>query len=138
MVETAMEALPLQVIYTLFYVSNTSISNTRLKLTKYQVKAKQHPETELLTFENYSHSSTMLYKPRIVGHILKDKQKNKCVCIHDIIRLIIMKMKMKTNKRSHRYDINIPRSRHGHKYGKYKKCLSIMMLPGIKQHLSNM
>ena len=23
-------------------------------------------------------------------------------------------------KRSHRYDINRPRSRHGHKYGKYK------------------
>ena len=27
------------------------------------------------------------YKPRIIGHILKDKQKNKCVCIRDIIRL---------------------------------------------------
>ena len=27
------------------------------------------------------------YKPRIIGCILKDKQKNKCVCIHDIIQL---------------------------------------------------
>ena len=40
-------------------------------------------------------------------------------------------------KRSHRYDINRPRSRHGHKYSKYKKCLSMMMLMGVKQHLSN-
>ena len=38
-------------------------------------------------------------------------------------------------KGSHRYDINRPRSRHGHKYSKYKKCLSKMMLICIKQHL---
>ena len=30
---------------------------------------------------------------------------------HEIIRLIIMKIKMKMKKRSHRYDINRPRSR---------------------------
>ena len=36
------------------------------------------------------------------------------------------KIKMKT--RLHRYDINIPRSRHGHKYSNYKKCLSMIML----------
>ena len=53
------------------------------------------------------------------------------------IRLIIMKMKMKMRNRSHRYDISRPRSRHGHKYGKYKKCLSMMMLKCVKQHLSN-
>ena len=40
-------------------------------------------------------------------------------------------------KRSHRYNINRPRSRRGHKYSKYKKCLSMMMLISIKQHLSN-
>ena len=38
---------------------------------------------------------------------------------------------------SHRYDINIPMSRHGDKYIKYKTCLSMMMLICIKQHLSN-
>ena len=48
-----------------------------------------------------------------------------------------MKMKMKMNNRSYRYDINRPRSRHGHKYGKYKKYLSMMMLICIKQQLSN-
>ena len=35
--------------------------------------------------------------------------------------------------RSHKYDIN----RQGHKYSKNKKCLGIMMLICIKQHLSN-
>ena len=38
--------------------------------------------------------------------------------------------------RSERYDIDRPRSRHGHKYTKYM-CLSIMMVICIKQHLSN-
>ena len=36
-----------------------------------------------------------------------------------------------------RYDINSLRLRHGHKYRKYKVCLSIMMIICIKQHLSN-
>ena len=35
-------------------------------------------------------------------------------------------------KRSYRCDINRPRSRNGHKYNKYKKCLSMIMLIGIK------
>ena len=37
-----------------FFVSNTFISNARLKLVKYQAKAKQHPKEELLLFENFS------------------------------------------------------------------------------------
>ena len=36
------------------------------------------------------------------------------------MRLIIMKMKTKMKNRSHRYDINRPTSRHGHKYSKFK------------------
>ena len=39
--------------------------------------------------------------------------------------------------KSHRYDINWSRTRHGHKYTKYRICLIIMMIIGIKQHLSN-
>ena len=69
------------------------------------------------------------YHPKIIGHILKNKQKNKCVCFYEIMRLIIMKMEMKLKNRSHRYAINRPRSRHGHKYSKYRKCR-------IKHHLS--
>ena len=46
--------------YTLFFKSNTFISNARLKLAKNQANAKEDPEAELLLFENYSHSSSML------------------------------------------------------------------------------
>ena len=53
------------------------------------------------------------YHPKIIGHILKNKQISKCVCIHEIIRLIIMKMKMKMKNRSHRNDINRLSSRYG-------------------------
>ena len=48
-----------------------------------------------------------------------------------------MKMKMKMKNISHRYNINRPWSRHGHKYSKYKKCISMVMLICIKQNLSN-
>ena len=51
-----------------------------------------------------------------------------------------MKVKMKKKNRSHRYEINKPRSRYGHKYSKprkYIKCLSMIMLICIKQHLTN-
>ena len=43
-----------------FFISNTFISNVRLKLAKNQANAKQYPEPELLLFENYSYSSSML------------------------------------------------------------------------------
>ena len=45
---------------TLLFISNTLISNARLKLAKSQANAKQHPESELLLFENYLLSSSML------------------------------------------------------------------------------
>ena len=41
----------------------------------------------------------------IIGRILKKKQQNTFVCIHEIMRLIVMKMKLKMTNRSHRYDI---------------------------------
>ena len=73
-----------------FFKSNTFISKVWLKLAKNQANAKQHPEAELLQFEIYSHSSSSLSSKNI-GQILQNKQKNKCVCIHEIIRLIITK-----------------------------------------------
>ena len=39
-----------------------------------------------------------------------------------------MKMKMKIKNRLHRYDINRPRSRDGHKYTKYKMYFCMTML----------
>ena len=58
------------------------------------------------------------YHPKVIEYVLKNKPKNKCVCIHEIIRLIIMKMKMKMKNRSHRCDVNGPRSRHRPEYSK--------------------
>ena len=46
--------------YMLFFISSTSINNVKLKLAKNQAKAKQHPEVELLLFENYSILSSKL------------------------------------------------------------------------------
>ena len=40
--------------YMLFYMSNTFISNATLKLAKNETKARQHPEAELLLFENFT------------------------------------------------------------------------------------
>ena len=47
-----------------------------------------------------------------------------------------MKMMLKMKNRSQRQDVNTFRPRHGHKYTKYKMCLSIMMII-YKQQLSN-
>ena len=43
-------------------------------------------------------------------------------------------MNIKKKNRSHRYYINGPRPWHGHKYTECKKCPSMMVLIGIKQH----
>ena len=57
----------------------------------------------------------------------KNKQKNKHACIHEIMQLIIMKMKTKMKIVSRKYDINRPRCRHRHKDSKYMKRLSMIM-----------
>ena len=36
-----------------FFIGKAFINNARLKLAKNQADAKQHPEAELLVFENY-------------------------------------------------------------------------------------
>ena len=46
--------------YMLFFISNTFISNVRLKLVKNQANTKKHSEAEFLLFENYLHSSSTL------------------------------------------------------------------------------
>ena len=45
-------------------------------------------------------------------------------------------MEMETKNRPCRHNTIRPRFRHRHKYTKYKKCLSMMMLICIKQHLA--
>ena len=46
-------------------------------------------------------------------------------------------MEMKIKNKSHRYNINIPRFRYGHKFSKYRNYLIMTMLICVKQHLSN-
>ena len=55
----------------------------------------------------------------------------------NVMWLIIMKDRLKIKYGLHRYHINRARLRHGHKYTKYKMCLSMIMDMCIKQHLSN-
>ena len=128
----------------LFFISNTFMTNVRLKLAKSQANAKQHPEAKLLLFENYSYSSSTISSKNNRTYSKKWSKEQLCLCLWDFtimiygdfIIMIIMKMKMKIKNRSHRYEINRPSSRHGCKYSKYKKCLSMMILICIKQHLS--
>ena len=118
------------------FISNTFISKVRLKFAK----SKQMLSITLkldFCYLKIIHIINIPYHPKIIGHILKNKQNNKCVCIHEIIRLIIMKIKIKMKNRSHRHEINRPRPRHGHRYSKYRKCNSMMILICIKQHISN-
>ena len=53
-----------------------------------------------LNFYYHSH-------PKIIGHILKNNEKNKWVCFYEITCLIRVKMMMKMKNRSHRYEIVI-------------------------------
>ena len=48
-----------------------------------------------------------------------------------------MKMEMKMKDTTYRHDENRPRYRHGQKYSKYKKCLSMMILICNKEELFN-
>ena len=59
------------------------MSNTSLKLVKNQANAKQHIEAKLLLFE-IIHILHPRYHPKVIMHILKNRQKIKCVCIRTI------------------------------------------------------
>ena len=120
-----------------FFISNTFIRNSRLKLVKNQAKLNN---TLTLNF-CYSKISCLFYPrshPKIIGDILKNIQKTSThVSLNKVTYLTPMKMKVKIKNRSHRYDINWRRPRHGPQYTKYKMYLNIIMVICIKQHLSN-
>ena len=63
-------------------MSNTFISNARLKLAKNQAKAKQHLEAEPLLFENHSLSSSKL-SSKNSDRYSKKYTKNKCACFNE-------------------------------------------------------
>ena len=87
----------------------------RLKLEINQAKATPC----CFYYLNIIHILHQRYHPKIVEHILKNKQKSKFIYIYDIIRLTITRMKMKMKSKPCRYDINRHRSRCRHKYSKY-------------------
>ena len=120
--------------YTLFYRKHF------YKQRQAEIGIKQMLSSTLrlnFCFFKIVHIILLSYHPKIIGHIIKNKQENKCVSFYVIIQLIIKKIKMEMKYKSHRYDINRPRSRHEHKFSKYKKCRNTMMFRCVKQHLSN-
>ena len=66
------------------FVSNTFISNARLKLAKNQAKAKQHPEAEFSLLIYYSLSSSTL-SSKNNRRYLKKCAKIRWVCFDDVI-----------------------------------------------------
>ena len=118
-----------------FFISNSFVSNIRLKLAKNQTKAKQHPEAGFMLFEDYLLPSSVLSSKNNRKYC-KKCAKNKCVCFNEIMWSIIKKWGLKMKNKSRRYSINRLRPRHGHKYTLYM-CFSMMMVICIEQHLSN-
>ena len=101
----------------LFFISNTFTNNAKLKLTKNQAKAKQHPWTKLLLFENYSLLSSKLSSKNSRRYSKKYTK----ISISVLMRFsMIMKMRLEIENRSHIYNINDPRPIHGLKYTNYK------------------
>ena len=123
---------------TRFFYKQHFYSNIRLKLEK-SIKQKLSNTLRLsFCYLKIIHILYPRYHPKVMVDILKNKPKDMNLCIHKIIRLIIMKMRIKIKNRSHRYEMNIPRSRNKHRYSKYKKCLCMVMPLCMKQHKSNM
>ena len=83
-----------------FFISNTFIINTRLKLAK-RKKQKLSNTLKLNLWQTC---------PKI-----------KCFCFNEIIWLIVLKMKMIMKTKSLKYVINRPRQRYRHKYAKHNK-----------------
>ena len=104
-------------------------------MAKNKANAKQHPDAELLLFENYSHSSSTL-SSKNNRRYSKIYTKSKCVCLNDAIRLMAMKIRLEMKNRSRRYNINRPRPRYGQRYTKYKMFQDNLVIC-INQYLSN-
>ena len=78
-------------------------------MAKNKAKAKQHPQTESFSFENYLLSSSTLSSEN--NRYSKKCTKNNCDCFIDVIWLVAVKMRLKMKYRSQGYD-NRLRSRH--------------------------
>ena len=84
-----------------FFISNTFISNVRLKVAK----IKQNLSNTLRLNFCYLKMIFFLhphYHPKIIGVIQGYYTKIKYVCLNEVIRLMTMKMRLKMKNRSHR------------------------------------
>ena len=72
-----------------------------------------------MLFENYSLSSSTI-SSKNNGRYSKNAQKISYVCLNEVTWLTTIKRRLKMKNRLNRYNINRLRSRHGHKYTKYK------------------
>ena len=82
-------------------------------MAKNQGKAKHHSEAKLLLFEIICFLYPS-YDTKIVGDILRNIQKTSASVLMTF--LMTLKMRLKTKNRSHIYNINGPRPRHGQIY----------------------
>ena len=67
------------------------------------------------------------YDPKVIEHILKNKQNSMCLYSWDYT-INHNENENENENRSNRYDINRPKPR----YSKYKKCLNVILLKCIK------
>ena len=100
-----------------------------------QYQTKIGKKNQILLLENYLFFSFFCFLLISKNNRVYSKKfaKNKCVYFNEIIWLIMIKVKSKN--RSHRYIINRSTSRHGLTCTKHEKCLGMMILISIKQHL---
>ena len=73
-------------------------------MAKNKAKAKQQPQIELMLFENYPLSSSML-SSKTNFRYSKKCAKNKCISFNEVVLLIIMKLRVKMKNTSHRYEL---------------------------------
>ena len=88
-------------------------------MAKNQAIAKKHYEAELLLFENHSLSSSMLQSKNDRAYCQKYAKKQMGL-LNEIIWFDQYKNLNNLKNRSHRYDINRSRARHGYRYTYHK------------------
>ena len=96
-----------------FYYKQHFYKQRQAEIGKNSAKAKQHPETEFLQFENCSLSSSTLLSKN--NRRYSKKCTKRIACFNDVIWLTALKLRRKMKNRSQRYDINRPSLRHGPK-----------------------
>ena len=73
-----------------FLISNTFISNARLKFKKNIKEMLSNTLRLNFCYLKIIHILHPRYHPKIIGGILQNKQKNKYVCIHEMILLLVI------------------------------------------------